>query len=122
MSVIRIPFVSLTTREGAGLPTPRPEPAFLLLAPLGLNGLCSPFNRSPYENRLCLTLRAVVRPLKRRSTPLQDRCHQLPLPRRHTDVMEFIFALAAIVIPLASLPVLFPDRAQTTQSNAQRSQ
>ncbi|BBN95750.1 hypothetical protein DEIGR_100791 [Deinococcus grandis] len=34
--VIRIPFVSLTDRKITDLPTPRPEPVVLLLAPLGL--------------------------------------------------------------------------------------
>ena len=35
------PFVSLTTRNITGLLTPRPEPAPLLLALLGLNGFVS---------------------------------------------------------------------------------
>ena len=52
--MIRIPFVSLTIRNFTGLPAPRPEPVLLPLASLGLNGLCSPFNRSPYEARSSL--------------------------------------------------------------------
>ena len=39
--LIRIPFVSLTTQDSTGLPTSRPEPVFLPLAPLGLNGFVS---------------------------------------------------------------------------------
>lgn len=70
-----------------------------------------------------MTLRAVVRPLKRSSAPLQDRCHQRPPHRSNTNGMEFLFALAAIAIPLISLPVLFPERVQTAPQNAaQRNQ
>ncbi|WP_373290985.1 PEP-CTERM sorting domain-containing protein [Deinococcus sedimenti] len=38
---IRIPFVALTDRNTSDLSTPRPEPASLLLALLGLNGFLS---------------------------------------------------------------------------------
>ena len=47
--LIRIPFVSPTIRNFTGLPAPRPEPVSLLLTSLGPSGLCSPFNRSPYD-------------------------------------------------------------------------
>ncbi len=32
--------------------------------------------------------------------------------------MELLFALAAIMVPLISLPVLFPERVQTAARNA----
>jgi hypothetical protein len=47
--IIRIPFVSLTNRDGAGLPTPRPEPVSLPLASLGTNRSCKRFIRSLYK-------------------------------------------------------------------------
>ncbi|CAM3170347.1 hypothetical protein DESA109040_00645 [Deinococcus saxicola] len=41
--LIRIPFVSCRNRDGSDLYTPRPEPVFLLLAPLGFPGVFNTF-------------------------------------------------------------------------------